>query len=57
MSAYFIDQTEVTQLAYKQCIIAGMCDIPTCDYGQHFDRSVWSGQRLGTCPPRRLFRW
>lgn len=63
LSGYYMDKTEVTQGAYKQCVDAGQCDTPRCDWnpGSTPDRPVgcanwtqaveycaWAGKRLPT---------
>ena len=32
LDAYYIDKTEVTQAAYKECVDTGVCDTPDCDW-------------------------
>jgi len=63
LSEYQIDRTEVTQKAYSQCVFAGACAAPTCDYSPSDwankpvacvnwqnakDYCQWAGKRLPT---------
>jgi formylglycine-generating enzyme required for sulfatase activity len=34
LDAFWVDQTEVTNSQYRQCVQAGSCPTPTCDYGE-----------------------
>ena len=63
LSGYYMDKTEVTQSAYRECVDAGVCDTPTCDWDpagtpnrpvvcvnwtQAGEYCAWAGKRLPT---------
>ena len=63
LSGYYMDKTEVTQSAYRECVDAGVCDTPTCDWDpagtpnrpvvcvnwtEAGEYCTWAGKRLPT---------
>jgi|GEM_PF-187263 len=63
LSGYFLDKSEVTQAAYKKCVDAGQCEIPSCNWNPTEDAAKpvvcldwsqsnaycdWLGRRLPT---------
>jgi formylglycine-generating enzyme required for sulfatase activity len=49
LDGFWIDQTEVTNAQYQQCVDAGLCSPPVCDWGEPTYDDVTKGDYPVTC--------
>jgi formylglycine-generating enzyme required for sulfatase activity len=49
LDSFWIDQTEVTNAQYQQCVEAGLCSPPVCDWGESTYDDTTRGDHPVTC--------